>query len=136
MARTFSAPGTIQQKPLLFAAIALLAVAVGIVVYTQAKSASPPAVAFGGPPTVYRQCTTCSGVFEGSADELRDKGQLDLEGIALIGEGSLCPKCATPTLKLARKCPKDGTVFVPDFSQGATSKATRCPKCGWDPFGP
>ncbi|MGB9625130.1 MAG: hypothetical protein ACPMAQ_09735 [Phycisphaerae bacterium] len=112
--------------------------AAAIVLYAQFRGGRAPQVsashAEGLGPVLIRQCTSCKKVFECSMDEARAKGYLDLEGIRLVDMGKKCPACGKDTLEIAQKCPHDGTVFIPDLSQGPDSKAARCPKCGWNPY--
>ena len=84
--------------------------------------------------TIFRKCSECGTVLEGDRDEMMQQGLLDLEGAQLRDAGLTCPKCNKPTMKLARKCPTDATVFIPDTSQGFDDKAACCPKCGWNPY--
>lgn len=121
-------------KPVTYALLVVLLLVAALTAYLQIWPGHSKTSAFGGPATLICQCSSCGGVFEASAKALREKGHLDFEGVNLMGEGHACPKCHKPTLKLAKKCPVDGTVFVPDTLEGADSKAAHCPKCGWNPF--
>jgi len=132
-ADTSSAPPRV-----IYALVAAGIVIAVIVLYSQFRPGRTPQVsashAEGLGPVLVRQCTSCKKVFECSMDEAHAKGYLDIEGIRLVDKGKTCPACGKDTLEIAQKCPRDGTVFIPDLSQGPDSKAARCPKCGWNPY--
>jgi hypothetical protein len=129
-------PASLNRLPktISYALFVVLILVAGLTAYLQLRPGHSKASAFEEPATLIRMCSSCGGVFEAGTKVLRDKGDLDLEGVNLMGEGKVCPKCHKPTLKLAKKCPIDSTVFVPDTLEGTDSKAAHCPKCGWNPF--
>lgn len=119
----------------LFGILALAVVGIGVSLYMRRGDTPPPQGDEPGATAgmVFRKCAGCGNTDEVKREDAGSKGWLDFEGTRLMGDGAKCPKCGKDRMAVAKKCPKDGTIFVPSVS--AEGVASGCPKCG-GPAGP
>ena len=119
--------------PVSYGLVSMVIVVAAVAIVLQLRP-TKPAARTTAEQAIYRKCSQCGQVLEGTAKDLAAKGLVDpIERSTLTDAGRLCQKCNRNTLEFAFKCPKDGTVFVllPRVAQSRV-----CPKCGWSPFAP
>jgi ssDNA-binding Zn-finger/Zn-ribbon topoisomerase 1 len=119
--------------PVLYGVLAVAVIGIAVSIYIGRDTSASAGGAIGSTEGMaYRKCISCSATDEIKREELVAKGWVDIEGVRLMGEGAKCPKCGKDTMAMAQKCPKDGTIFVPDPIQTMEGKGG-CPKCNWLP---
>jgi len=121
-----------RKKPIIIGIVICFVLAASITYWTR-RGESGGSV--GREHVVYMLCTNpdCGKTFEMSVEQYREKVATGRLEKVVTPNGSIvfrCESCGQETLHIAEKCPKCGTIFIPNYSK-TDDWPDRCPKCGY-----